>query len=230
MKELKFRTLSANEIECRVGSVSKDGKGFSLLLYKDARVDQRLLDEVVGAYNWQNRYEEIKGVLHCIVEIWDEDKQQWISKQNCGIESNTDAQKGEASDAFKRACFNLGIGRELYDSPFIWINVDADNTKHVRYEVTKLEYDNNRKCTELEIINTRTRKVVFSLGKKVSTPAQTPVQTQVSAKILDEIKQAQSLEALNTIWIKYKDMQSNVTFKEALTAQKKRINTLPPTE
>lgn len=230
MKELKFRTLSANEIECRVGSVSKDGKGFSLLLYKDARVDQRLLDEVVGAYNWQNSYEEIKGVLHCIIEIWDEDKKQWIRKQNCGIESNTEAQKGEASDAFKRACFNLGIGRELYDSPFIWVNADADNTKYVRYEVTKLEYDDNRKCTELEIINTRTRKVVFSLGKKVATQAQAPVQAQVSEKILDEIKQAQSLEVLNTIWIKYKDMQSNVTFKEALTAQKKRINTLPPTE
>ena len=110
MKKLSFRTLTADEVECRIGTY-KEGKGMSLLLYKDARVDQRLLDEVVGPYNWKNSYEVVKNVLHCTVSIYDSEKNEWISKQNCGTESFTEAQKGEASDAFKRACFNWGIGR-----------------------------------------------------------------------------------------------------------------------
>ena len=112
-----FRDLRADEIECRVAQAK--GTGVSLLLYKDARCDQNILDESVGAYNWMRQH--TRDNANCIVSIWDKEKQQWISKEDTGTESNTEKEKGLASDSFKRACFNWGIGRELYTAPFIWI-------------------------------------------------------------------------------------------------------------
>lgn len=105
---MEFRKLRANEIECRIQSV-KTGKspGVILLLYKDARVDQRILDETVGNYNWQRHHS--RDNANCIVSIWDEDKKQWIEKEDTGTESNTEKEKGLASDSFKRACFNWGV-------------------------------------------------------------------------------------------------------------------------
>lgn len=102
----EFRALTADEVECRISTVSE--KGLSLLLYKDARCDMRLLDEVVGMMNWKRSHELINGNLFCNVSIYDEDKGEWITKQDVGIESYTERQKGEASDSFKRACFCWG--------------------------------------------------------------------------------------------------------------------------
>lgn len=119
---IKFRDLTANEIECRVQSVKQNG--LVLLLYKDARVDMNILDETVGAENWQREHYECKGNLFCRVGIDVTESNSWVWKSDCGVESNTEAQKGEASDSFKRACFNWGIGRELYTAPFIWIPAD----------------------------------------------------------------------------------------------------------
>ena len=122
MEKLKFRTLNADEIECRVGTTTD--KGVSLLMYKDARVDMRLLDEVVGCMNWKREHQLINGNLFCTVSIRDAETGEWVSKQDVGVESNTEKEKGQASDAFKRACFNWGIGRELYTCPFVWVNLD----------------------------------------------------------------------------------------------------------
>lgn len=121
---LQFRDLTADEIDCRVQSIKNTG--LVLLLYKDARVDQTILDETVGVENWQREHYECKGNLFCRVGIDTNAKNanttpRWVWKADCGTESNTEAQKGEASDSFKRACFNWGIGRELYTAPFIWI-------------------------------------------------------------------------------------------------------------
>ena len=146
-KTLGFRPLKADEIDCRVGTVTD--KGVSLLMYKDARVDMRLLDEVVGCTNWKREHELINGNLFCTVSIWDDAKGVWVSKQDVGVESNTEKEKGQASDAFKRACFNWGIGRELYTCPFVWINLAADEwrvgsngkkTPKTRFYVTDIEY------------------------------------------------------------------------------------------
>ena len=112
-----FRDLTAEEIECRVAQANE--YGVSLLLYKDARCDQNILDETVGAMNWQRGH--TRDNANCIVSLWDEKKQQWISKEDTGTESNTEKEKGLASDSFKRACFNWGIGRELYTAPNIKI-------------------------------------------------------------------------------------------------------------
>mgnify|MGYP001095927157 FL=1 len=105
-KKNPIRPLLASEIECRVGSMKPDGSGCSLLLYKDARVDMRILDEVFGEMNWKRHHDVVNGNLFCTLSVWDDEKKEWVSKQDVGTESNTEKEKGQASDAFKRAGFN----------------------------------------------------------------------------------------------------------------------------
>jgi len=187
----KFRTLRADELECRVGAISEGG--FSLLIYKDARCDQNVLDETVGKENWQRDHKEIKGNLYCGVAIWDKDKSQWIWKWDCGVESNTEKEKGEASDSFKRACFNWGIGRELYTAPFIYIKGNTkknDKGKYTptfrRIDVVDIKYEND-KIVYLEILGDG--QLIFTFGKQGS---QTPnierkAQVKQSAEQHDEL-------------------------------------------
>lgn len=117
------RPLEIHQIDFRVQSINKGGYA-TILAYKDARVDMQRLDEVVGPLNWKR--EHINGNHNCIVSIWCDDKKQWVSKEDTGTESNTEAAKGLASDSFKRACFNWGIGRELYDYPRIQVKLKDD--------------------------------------------------------------------------------------------------------
>lgn len=155
----KFRDLRADEIECRVQSVKANG--LVLLLYKDARVDMNILDETVGSANWQREHYECKGNLFCRVGIdvslFNEGaEERWVWKADCGTESNTEAQKGEASDSFKRACFNWGIGRELYSAPFTWIPADKCNIQngkcYDKFVVEKIQIE-NKQITGLAIYN-----------------------------------------------------------------------------
>ena len=156
----KFRDLTADEIECRVQSVKENG--LVLLLYKDARVDMNILDETVGSANWQREHYECKGNLFCRVgidvnAIHEIAEPRWVFKSDCGTESNTEAQKGEASDSFKRACFNWGIGRELYTAPFTWIPAEKCNIKNGKcydeFIVEKIIIE-NKQITALAIYNT----------------------------------------------------------------------------
>ena len=157
---MQFRPLTAEEIECRVSTVSE--KGCSLLLYKDARCDMRILDE--SGLLWQRKHYECKGNLFCSVGV--KIGEEWIWKDDCGAESYTEKEKGEASDSFKRACFNWGIGRELYTAPFIWVN--ADNVTLIDKGGKKSTYDKFRvekitiadgKITQISIINdTKSKK------------------------------------------------------------------------
>ena len=122
----KIRLLRADEIDCRPQTVKAGG--CSLLLYKDARCDMTILDEIYGSLNWKR--EHTRDNHNCIVSVWNSDIQQWISKEDTGIESSSpdSAAKGLASDSFKRACVNFGIGRELYTAPFIWIKLSPGET------------------------------------------------------------------------------------------------------
>lgn len=124
-KKPMCRLLTKDDIECRVAQAGKtNGKAWcSLLLYKDARVDQKVLDSTYGPLNWKRSHELIGDRLYCTVSVWDNEKKEWVSKQDVGTESNTEKEKGQASDSFKRACFNWGIGRELYTAPKIFINL-----------------------------------------------------------------------------------------------------------
>lgn len=170
-----FRTLRADEIDCRISQVKKDGSGLSLLLYKDARCDQNILDEVVGPFNWKR--EHTRDNKNCIVSIWDENKNQWISKEDTGTESNTEREKGLASDSFKRACFNWGIGRELYTAPFIWINKGdftfRDGKCFDRFTVHGIGYTEGV-ITGLEIKNQKLNKIVYRFGKIEETAPEKP--------------------------------------------------------
>jgi hypothetical protein len=167
----KFRTLRADEIDVRVATITS--KGFSLLLYKDARCDMNILDETIGSMNWQRTH--TRENANCIVSIWDKDKNQWISKEDTGTESNTEKEKGLASDSFKRACFNWGIGRELYTSPFIWVSdlsyiktnpKTQKQTVTERFKVSMIETSADKVITALEIQDSK-GNVVFSTKKKV---------------------------------------------------------------
>ena len=169
MKELKFRTLNANEIECRVGNVAKDNSGFFLLLYKNARVDANILDESVGQFNWCKDYYQVKNTMFCRVGIWSDERKEFVYKSDAGDDDTQMEQiKAEASDSFKRACFAWGIGRELYYSPKIYIKADEENNKFARYSVKVIEYDENKRITNLAIINDKTKKVVFLYGKSTN--------------------------------------------------------------
>ena len=166
-----FRKLYASEIDARVSTINKNG--CSLLLYKDARVDQNILDETFGIFGWQRSHQLIGDRLYCTVEVWDDDKKQWISKQDVGTESYTEKEKGQASDSFKRACFNLGIGRELYTAPFIWITPDKVNitekdgryTTADRFAVESIGYSEDGNINKIVIINTKKGIVAYQWEK-----------------------------------------------------------------
>lgn len=165
------RDLKENEIECKVSTINE--KGCSLLLYKTARTDMAVLDETYGEMNWQCEYTEVKGNMYCTIKVYDKEKEQWVSKQDCGVESAFgDKEKGEASDAFKRAGFKWGIGVELYTSPFIWIPADkckivSKNGKYTTYDkfiVEKIKIE-NKEITGLAIVNQNTKERVFVYAK-----------------------------------------------------------------
>ena len=162
MNTITFRKLKPSEIELRVGATTESG--FSLLLYKTARVDANILDETVGAFNWQKRFYQVKQTMICSLGIYFEDRKEWIWKDDAGDESNTEAIKGEASDSFKRAGFAFGIGRELYTAPFVWIWKDENNDpRKSHYTVQSIEYQDNE-ISKLVITNDKTKEIVYKLG------------------------------------------------------------------
>ena len=173
--ELIFDLLKADEIECRVGTVKQpqgdQPGGISLLLYKDARCDMTRLDKTVGAMRWKR--EHSRDNANCTVSIWDDEIKQWISKEDTGVASRTEAEKGLASDSFKRACVNWGIGRELYTSPFIWVGGNPNQLKWERFKVKAIGYDDNRSVNALTIVDKR-NKVVFQMGKVEDIEPDTP--------------------------------------------------------
>ena len=170
---MKFRELRPDEIEARISQVSN--KGCGILLYKNARCDMNILDECVGSMNWQRDHKELKGNMYAGIGIWDKDNGRWVWKWDCGTESYTEAEKGEASDSFKRAGFNWGIGRELYTAPFIWFKPDQlksyseENGKWKCYDTFKVEdfeYENG-KISYLKVVDTKS-KSFFLFGKSKS--------------------------------------------------------------
>lgn len=195
MKE--FRTLNASDVEVRIGNQKKNdaGKviGYSLLLYKNCRIDMAVLDEAVGPMNWQRKHTEIAGNVYCSVGIRTENG-EWVWKQDCGYCQSTNGEmssKGTASDSFKRACVNWGIGTELYSAPFIWLN-SSDTT--ARYEVSEMEVSMDKVITKLVIVNSKDKSVVFSFSAG-TTP------------ILD---QARKLRTADEVLKLYEDNQEDI--------------------
>lgn len=203
--------LMANEISCRVQSISE--KGLSLLLYVTSRDGQKRLDEKYGPLGWQDKYEVIDGELYCIISAWDEERKQWVSKEDVGTASYTAKEKGRASDAFKRACVKHGIGRELYTAPFIWVpatqckivkNGDKFATKD-KFFVNLITYTSDGRIDELEIVD-QDMNIVFK---------------QYSTGKIDDIKYKVLLEKLEEAEV---SMESVVALFHVNTLQELDVN------
>ena len=167
----EFRKLKANELQCRVTDTKYKGSA-TILIYKDARVDMRILDETVGSMNWIKEYKSLDGKIYCGVGIWNENTNQFVYKWDCGSDNNNgiEAEKSEASDAFKRACVNFGIGRELYDIPRIKIKC-PDNYYYneklcMSFSVKEIIWNNNN--LESLIIVDKFGNVVYNFNEKDS--------------------------------------------------------------
>ena len=223
-----FRKLLASEIDCRVATVkqpSQDGKGggVSILLYKDARVDMRLLDEVYGAMGWKREHQVLDGRLYCTISVYDGRTGQWVSKQDVGVESYTEKEKGQASDSFKRAGFNWGIGRELYTAPFIWVNLSEKEWRkagqgmqpNINLSVAEIEYNGDDICY-LRLVD-RNGAERFKWGKKSVNP-------ETLQQAINELKACKNVDELKGVWDKYPQYKTVQEFVDVCTDRGNQLN------
>lgn len=205
-----FRPLHADEIECRIGSVG--AKGFTMLLYKDARCDMNILDETFTPFGWSREHKEIKGVVYCGVGIYNKDTGRTIYKWDAGAESYTEKEKGEASDSFKRACVNWGIGRELYTAPLIFIRAKtepvgngyrlSDKRDGYGYKVAQIEYE----CGRISrLVITKNGTLVFTFtADKFMDDAQNTIDESTVQMVLTIAETPANKEVLHAMGIKTK--------------------------
>lgn len=202
------RLLKAHEIDVRIGTVSKNKNKAMVLLYKDARCDMSILDEVYGSENWQSKYERIADVLFCSIGVYNPKIKEWVWKSSNGVESLGTGEddpnniKGEASDAFKRAGFMWGIGRELYEWKNLWIDYDKEKDKWERFRVAKIGYDEKGKPTYITIVNSK-NKVVYQYGKadlskedEIADEDVEIIENEPVGEIIDETSDFKSIEEL----------------------------------
>ena len=213
---IKFRLLRANEIEVRTQQTTENGT--SVLLYKTARTDANLLDETVGAENWQNDFKSIDGKMFGYISIKCDG--EWVTKSDSGTEGNIEAEKSLASDAFKRAGFKWGIGRELYTAPFIWIDAKNIQIKNVngryftneKFSVSKIKYNQEKEICFLEIVNDK-NKVIYTFAK-------------LSSECQTEINDAQSIEELKAIYEKYATTEPLQQLKDVCAMKKTLLKSM----
>lgn len=192
-KKNVIRLLRADEIECRATTVREDG--LSLILYKDARVDQRILDETFGMFGWKRSHQIMNGSTYCTVEVLDPDTGEWIGKQDVGTEANAEKEKSVASDSFKRACFNWGIGRELYSAPFIWVSgskakIEQKGDRFICkdfFSVASIDFNEGREIIALTIENKR-GEIVYTFGSAQKPATEASAETESDA-VSEKVKQ-----------------------------------------
>jgi hypothetical protein len=204
--------LKPNEVSVRVAQILNGiGVGGIFLLYANARTVMDRLDKEYTQKGWQSSFAGVNGVLYCTISVWDKEKKQWVSKSNAGEKSNISAEKGEASDAFKRAATMWGIGRELYTAPFIWIKLNPDETvsrkgklvltNNAHFSVKKLEYDENNQIKSLDIVD-KTGKVRFSMDSKFSKVNEMEKQEETARRkklVADIATTANTLNSLDLV-------------------------------
>lgn len=220
-----FRTLRADEIDVRVQETKKSAQGrvySMLLLYKDARVDMTLLDEQFGMFGWQREHFFKDGRNYCRVKVLNERTGEWIIKEDVGTPSYTEADKGQASDAFKRACVNFGIGRELYTSPKLvvelaqgeWYEKDGKVRQSTKlgFSVKAIDYDERRNIVAIEIVdqNGITRRKIGTINSPLFT-----------AKA--EMNATQSSEEAKAVWSKYPEYHNEPGFISAKEMKKEQF-------
>lgn len=233
MKEIRY--LQPHEIEIRIGSTSKDKSKAMLLLYKNARVDMDILDELYGSENWQSRYERIGNVLYCSIGVYNEEIKEWIWKQSNGVESqgtgseDPNNKKGEASDSLKRAGFMWGIGRELYKWKGIWVTFNGN--KYENYSVKEIAYDDNGDPKDLIIVDGK-GNIVYKLEngyyKRVNAkdtykqPQQEKTQPQANNEPTNENIDDDVIEKdiENDIKLKNREIWNNLVFEGVKVLQR----------
>lgn len=222
-----IRKLKADEIECRVSQIN--AKGCSLLLYKTARVDRAILDETFGDL-WQNDFKVIDGKMYGGIGIYNTVVNDWLWRWDCGTESNTEAEKGQASDCFKRAGFKWGIGVELYSAPFIWLNIETEKNdkgkfqlknKFAKFSVKSIDYAENGNIKDLTIIDD-TGNIIYSMKNK-SLKTEQPVKKDDS-KIYIGLAKLKSPDDVRTYYEQQKENVQNR--KEFYAMAKNKIEAL----
>lgn len=237
MDNIKIRPLRADEIDVRIGQEKKEnnvGVAASFLLYKDARCDMRILDELFTPFGWQREHKELKGTIYCGVSVRDENG-EWVAKWDAGSESNVEKEKGEASDSFKRACFNWGIGIELYTAPFIWVKYkQGENGRNISLRVQELDVSANKQITKLTIVD-KNGNVRYQWQQQPAQqpaqqpqPATAPQQSPVRySDVLDAVRAANTVEELSSIWKQNAGLiEKNIPMREAFTKRKNEIQNM----
>lgn len=233
----KFRNLRADEIDVRINQIASNY--CTMLLYKDARCDMNILDETVGALNWKR--EHTRDNANCIVSIYDEDKKEWVSKEDTGTESSSEAEKGLASDSFKRACVNWGIGRELYSSPNIitfpkkdmgvkdkpefFENDKGKYTTKTYFWVEIIDYDDNDNIKDL-IIRDNKNNIRFSMLSKETDKELTKMFETMQKMIKANEEKDDTFDREKFYKYFGTDSDANLTYKqveEAITLLEKRL-------
>lgn len=223
-----MRRLKADEIECRIAQITSSG--CSLLLYKTARVDRAILDEEFGQMNWQNDFKVIDGKMYGGIGVRDNMSPSWVWKWDCGTESNTEAEKGQASDCFKRAGFKWGIGVELYTAPFIWYGCKTVKNvkgkyelvdKFIKFEVSEIGYSDIGEINKLKIIDNK-GNIVFELGKKAEKPKAEPKTNDTDTDILAGISECKTEDECNDYWKNNVSKLSGASARKQLAELKKQ--------
>jgi len=191
-----IRLLKAEEIDVRVGAIYE--KGITLLLYKDARVDMAILDEIYGPLNWSRKHVMFGDAMFCELSVKNEETGEWVTKTDVGTSSFAEPIKGQASDSFKRAAVLFGIGRELYTAPFIWlakskVDIQIENGKRLvkdRFSVQTIQYDEVRRCITGLVITNQDNVVVFQFMdmRENKDPVTVTITTEQTAQLMSELK------------------------------------------
>lgn len=227
-KTLQFRNLRADEIQIRPTDTKTQGSAL-LLLYQDARCGQNILDDTVGPLNWQKDYKDVKGNVYCGIAIREYDG-EWVWKWDCGTESNTEAEKGEASDAFKRACVSWGIGRELYTTPKCRIKCPDsyywNGKMNMTFSVKTIEYQ-GKTVTKLVIVD-KWGNVVYNYSKDNAVQAAPEaVQTsneRIPSGLYAKVCNAPDIDTLKTLWADNPEYHNNLNFKKLMGNRKAALN------
>lgn len=224
-----MRRLNADEIECRVAQVNSNG--CSLLLYKTARVDRAILDEEFGQFGWQNDFKVIDGKMYGGIGIYSNDLSEWLWRWDCGTESNTEAEKGQASDCFKRAGFKWGIGVELYTAPFIWVNIATKKNdkgkyeledKYIKFAVKEIGYSDKGEIIKLKIADDK-GNIVYEMGKKITQKEKEP-KIDPDTDLLEGLKACSSYSELSAYYKRnFPNVKDTVTFNTIATKLKAKF-------
>lgn len=221
MDRINWRLLRAEDIELRPAFNKNDENNVKLLLYQNARTAMDSLDDTVGQFNWQMKYTTVNNQIYGELSIYDDTKQQWVTKSDCGEKSNIAEDKGEASDIFKRCAVKWGFARELYTAPTI--TVPKDNFGYSGYKVTEIDYTDTRKIKHIVVAN-RFNKEVFRWDMdSTQQTKQHPIQEAVNATI-DAAQKASAATSKKTNEQKLKQFLLDNRTDENETQLKKFVN------